>query len=126
MIYLVNVNGVISMRLNSLHNFRILFYSTLNPILFLIKLTKETISELNHYVRETEKQIGFVVHGWNDRLLIIILGKVIDNVAVIQHRQHLIHSLNILNTRIQFCINKQNSMEHVGMRVNVFCEIICS
>lgn len=122
------------MRLHSLHYLRVLFYSALYAVPFLVQFPQEAIAQFNHYVGETEEEVGLVVHGWNDWLLPLlaivaatataVVLVVIHNVAVVEHCEHLVHALDVFDAGVELCVYEENAMEHISVRFNVFCKII--
>ena len=66
-----------------------------------------------------------VHHGLMERgvlYFLIFSVFVVFEEAVVNYSKNFIHTLNILNTWIQFCVNKQDSMKNISMCLNIiFC-----
>ena len=63
----------------------------------------ETVLDLAHQITKAEKDIGLEVLCWDDCLV----SKLPE--AVIEDSQDLIHTLNVLDTRVESRIDKQDS-----------------
>ena len=68
-----------------------------------------------------------VHHGLMERgvlYFLIFSVFVVFEETVVNYGKNFIHALNILNTWIQFCVNKQDSMKNISMCLNIIFGIV--
>jgi hypothetical protein len=73
----------------------------------------KVLPDFNHEVIEAEEQVALqIVHADHS---VFTEGQK----AVVEHGQHLIHSLDIPHSWVQLCVDKQYSCQHISVGFNV-------